>query len=178
MTLGRQEWNSHAELIGRVTLSWNQNVHQLLRIFSHLTGLGSPLAEALFFSHQSDRGQRQLIRRTADAVGLRQEHKTGLFKLIKRLDDVSTGRNLAVHTVFGVSLFDPGTGAWDPTVVPALKPSQDPRLEPDFSSQFERVDRKLGAIHRDMEDWLVHTPFPERAWGMPPFVGREQLSSE
>jgi hypothetical protein len=171
MISGREEWNLHAELIGRVTLSWNQNVHQLLRIFSHLTGLSSPLTDALFFSHQSDRGQRQLIRRTADAVGLRQEDKTALLKILKRLDAVSTGRNLAVHTVFGLSLFDPTTGAWGPAVVPALRPAQDPRLETDFASQFERIDRKLEAIYRDLEDWLVHTPFPVRPWGMPPFVG-------
>lgn len=58
--LGEKEWQEHAALIGVVSLAWNQTVHQLLRVFCHLTGLESPLAEAIFFSPQSDSVQRNL----------------------------------------------------------------------------------------------------------------------
>lgn len=171
MALGQEEWRAHAQLVGGVTLAWNHNVHQLLKIFCHLTGLASPLAEAIFFSHQTDRGQRLLVRRTAQAVGVADPHLSALDKLLKRLDKVATGRNLAAHTIFGVSLFDPATGAWGPKVVPALSPPQDRRLEQDFVAQFKRIDAELAAIYRDLEDWLVHTPFPDRPWGAPPFLG-------
>lgn len=165
--LGEKEWKAHAELIGRVILAWNNNVHQLLQIFIHITGLDSPLADAIFFSHQ-DRGQRMLIRQLAATVGIEPEAQKRLSKLLERLEKVSTGRNLAAHTIFGVSLFDRATGAWGPIVVPALR--QDTRLEADFTGQFERAERELAAIYRGLEEWLLHTPFPERPWGTPPIV--------
>lgn len=155
-----------------MTLSWNHCVHQLLRIFCHLSGLGSPVAEAIFFSHQSDKGQRLLIKRVAESVGLSEPHRRELEKLLKGLDAVATGRNLAAHTIFGVSLFDPVTGAWGARVVPALHPPQDARLEADFEAQFRRVEHKLQTLYRRLEEWLIHTPYPERPWkGIPNFTG-------
>ncbi|MFF0949201.1 hypothetical protein ACFYE9_16425 [Rhizobium leguminosarum] len=71
--------------LGAVTLAWNQAVHQLLRVFCHLTGLETPLAEAIFFSPQSDSVQRNLIKRVATAVGLAERDQKTLDKLFKRL---------------------------------------------------------------------------------------------
>jgi hypothetical protein len=169
--LGEKEWRAHAELIGRVTLSWNHNVHQLLRVFTHLTGLDSPLADEIFFSHQSDKGQRLLIKRVTSCVDIPDSAQKALKKLLKRLEDVSTGRNLAAHIIFGISLFDRNSGGWAPTVVPALMPPQDKRLEDDFKAQFEQVDRDLQAIYKELEEWLITTPFPERPWGLPAILG-------
>lgn len=169
--LGEKEWREHAELIGQVTLGWNQTVFQVLRIFVHLTGIGSPLADAIFFSHQSDRGQRNLVKKAAEAVGLMDEDMKKLKSLMDRLDKIATQRNLATHTIFGLSMFDPKTDQWGPTVVPALSPGPDKRLNEDFTTQFRNLERDLGAIYRDLDHWFVHTQFPERGWGMPPFVG-------
>lgn len=169
--IGEKEWREHAELLGQVTLGWNQTVLKLLQIFVHLTGIGGPLADAIFFSHQSDRAQRGLISRTARAVGVDGQDMKRLEKLLKRLDKIATQRNLATHTIFGLSMFDPDTLQWRPTVVPALTHPQDQRLEKDFTNQFRRLDRDLGLVLHDLEDWLLHTPFPARAWGMPVFQG-------
>lgn len=166
---GQKEWQDHAALIGVVTLAWNQNTHQLLRIFSHLTGLESPLADAIFFSPQSDSLQRNMIKRVAQAVELNKASFDELKTLLHRLQKASSGRNLAAHMIFGISAFDPDTGTWGAKVVPALRPSQDPRLEADFAAQFKRVEEELTAIYQDLEHWLVHTPFPDRPWGSPPF---------
>lgn len=162
--IGEKEWREHAELLGQVTLGWNLTVFKLLQIFVHLTGIGGQLADAIFFSHQSDRAQRGLIARTAQAVAVGDED-------LKRLEKIATQRNLATHTIFSLSIFDPDTHQWRPTVVPALTPAQDKRLEKDFTSQFRRLDNDLGVILGDLEEWLLHTPFPERAWGMPVFHG-------
>lgn len=166
--LGEKEWENHAKLIGTVTLTWNRNVHQLLQIFTHLTGIETPLAEAIFFSLQSDSSQRRLIRRVADTVDLADVDREALKKLLKKLEGVSTGRNLAAHVIFGVSAFDPATGTWGPKVVPALATPQDPRLREDFTQQFMQVIRTLDEIYRALEDWLVHTPYPPRPWAGPP----------
>lgn len=167
--LGEKEWQEHAALVGAVTLAWNQTVHQLLRVFCHLTGLESPLAEAIFFSPQSDSAQRNLIKRVAAAVGLADGDRKTLDKLLKRLEVASRGRNLATHMIFGITAFDQDTGIWGPKVVPSLTPPQDSRLEADFTAQFRKVEHELAAIHRDLEHWLGHTPFPDRPWGGPPF---------
>ncbi|MHC2526256.1 hypothetical protein [Rhizobium leguminosarum] len=112
--LGEKEWQEHAALVGAVTLAWNQTVHQLLRVFCHLTGLESPLAEAIFFSPQSDSAQRNLVKRVAAAVGLAEQNWKTLEKLLKRLEKASRGRNLATHMIFGITAFDQETGIWGP----------------------------------------------------------------
>lgn len=165
---GEAEWQKHAALVGSVTLAWNRTVHQLLRVFTHLTGVESPVADAIFFSPQSDSGQRRLIKRVAKAVGLSVDHRETLNKLLRRLDEVSTKRNLAAHVIFGITAFDQATGTWGPKVVPVLDPPQDDRLHEDFTRQFSEAERTLGGIYNELEHWLVHTPFPERAWGGPP----------
>ena len=168
-TFGQKEWEEHAALVGNVTLSWNRNVHQLLRIFSHLTGLEAPLADVIFFSVQSDNAQRRLIRKVADATDLKEADRKKLGKLLDRLEKAAGVRNLAVHMIFAVTAFDPETGTWAPKVVPALGSSQDRRLEKDFAAQFRKLEADLEAIYRGLEDWLVHTPFPTRSWDGPPF---------
>lgn len=166
--IGETEWKEHAAVVGAVTLAWNHNVHQVLRIFCHLTGLEDPLADAIFFSHASDRGQRQLVLKVAQAVDLGAPDLAKLKKLMERLDKAASGRNLAAHVIFGVTLFDPETSKWGPKVVPALT-NQDHRLERDFAQQFTRVEQDLKAIYNDLDAWLRETPFPNRPWGHPPF---------
>jgi len=167
--LGAQEWQEHAALVGQVTLSWNRTVHQLLRIFIHLTGIESPLAEAIFFSPRSDSAQRRLIKDVANAVDLNASSLKDLEKIFKRLDKASTGRNLAAHMIFGICMFDPETGAWGPKVVPALPTTQDPRLAADFTAQFKSVNGQLASIYQELEEWLLRAPIPDRSWGIPPF---------
>lgn len=170
MAIGEEVWRGHAEQLGRIALAWNAATMQLLRVFSHLTGLGSPLADALFFSHKSDQSQRNLVKTVAALTDLSAaDHKT-LLAILKALDGVSVGRNLATHTIFSVSLVDPATSVWGPKIVPALTPPQDSRLQPDFEAQFAKVEADLAKLHRRLDDWLDHTPFPTREWSGAPFL--------
>lgn len=169
MAFGDDKWRAHAELIGQVTLSWNHAVYQLLRVFSHLTGLPDELCEAIFFSHQSDKSQRMLVARVAAAVDMAEKDRATLQALLQRLDKVSPTRNLAAHTIFGMSAFDPDTSQWGPTVVAAK--STDRRLKKDFTAQFKQADNALRTIYKELDDWLTLTPIPERPWGAPPFLG-------
>lgn len=171
MAIGEEAWREHAERVGRVTLPWNGATMQLLRIFIHLTGVGSPLAETLFFSHKSDRGQRGLIKTILLQSDLSETHRKLLLATLRTLDEIAVDRNLAAHTIFSLGMFDLKTGAWAPTVVPALTPPQDPRLNDDFRAQFEAAERSLSEVIGRLEDWLIHTPFPSRQWDGPPFVG-------
>jgi hypothetical protein len=171
MTIGEDVWRSHAEQLGRIALAWNSATMQLLRVFSHLTGLGSPLADVLFFSHKSDQSQRGLIKAVAALTDIPEADHRTLLRILKALDGVSVGRNLATHTIFSMSLVDPDTNAWGPKIVPALTPPQDPRLQVDFDAQFAKVEADLVALQRHLENWLLHTPFPSREWSGPPFLG-------
>jgi hypothetical protein len=87
--LGEAEWSQHAELVGRVTLAWNHNAYQLLHVFEHLTGLPEPTARAIFFSHRSDRAQRDMIDVVAKVVGLAEADHAILRKLLKRIEKAS-----------------------------------------------------------------------------------------
>jgi hypothetical protein len=169
--IGEAEWNAHAQLIGQVMLAWSRTTHQLLRVFTHLTGLGSPLAETLFFSHASDSGQRKLILATAEAVELDPAPTAELKKLLKRLEKVAGARNVAAHTIFGITAFDAETGLWGLKIMPALGSHVDKRREADVVKQFNDAATELGAIYAALDNWIVHTQYPPRLWGTPTFVG-------
>lgn len=168
MGFGEKEWREHAALIGAVMLAWNSNVHQLLRIFTHLTGVEGELAEAIFFSSQSDSAQRHLVKRIGETVDLHESDRAALNRLLKRLETVSSGRNLATHVIFGLSAFDQETGSWGPKVVPALSSRQNRKLKGDFTTQFEEARIELTEIFDDLGKWLIHTPFPPRSFPGPP----------
>jgi hypothetical protein len=169
--LGDDEWQGHAELIGRVTIAWNHCVHQLLRVFRHLTGMPPGVSAEIFLGQRSDQGQRHMLKRLAVAVDIGDGPRADLGKLLKRLDDVSGQRNMATHTIFGLSLIDPETSAWSPRIAPALASAHNGKLAVDFVTQFETAERDLREIYRDLETWLIHTPFPARAWGLPALLG-------
>ena len=166
--LGEKEWRDHALLIGAVTLGWNRAVHQLLRAFTHLTGVESPLADVIFFGSQSDSAQRRMLVRVAKTVELTDDGRDRLIALIRRLDTASISRNLATHTIFGVTAYHKATDRWGPKIVPMLDPMEGSRLKEDFEAQFRDVENELGVIIRELEDWLVQTPYPPRAWTGPP----------
>jgi hypothetical protein len=171
---GQDEWRQHAEVVGRITLAWNHNVYQLLRVFEHLTGLPEPAARAIFFSHRSDWQQRRMIDGVAKAVGLAEADHASLKKLLKRIGEAADHRNLAAHTIFGLRQ-GWADGAWRAQVVPALGSDHDERLEPDFTGQFRQVERELSAIVQDLEHWLLHASIPDRPWGCQPFPGRPRM---
>jgi hypothetical protein len=163
--IGETEWKAHAELVGQVMLAWSRNTHQLLRVFTHVTGLGSPMAETIFFSHASDAAQRRMLLDLAGALGLAPESTEDLEKIFKRLEKVAGARNVAAHTPFGMTLFDLETRAWAPKVVPALGRHVDKRREADVVRQLRKAEIELDSIYGALESWLIQTQYPERLWG-------------
>lgn len=163
--IGEAEWKAHAELVGNVMLAWSRNTHQLLRVFTHITGLGSPMAETLFCSHASDAGQRKMLLDLAGAMELPPGPTAELKRIFKRLEKIAGARNVAAHTPFGITLVDLVTGALEPKVVPALGGHVDKRREPDVVRQLRNADAELASIYAALEDWIVHTQYPERLWG-------------
>lgn len=163
--IGEEEWKAHAELVGQVMLAWSRNTHQLLRVFTHITGLGSPMAETLFFSHSSDAGQRKMLLDLAAAMELPDVPTAELRKILRRMEKVAGARNVAAHTPFGITLFDMETGAWGPKVIPALGHHVDKRREADFVRQLRKANDELALIYGALEHWIVHTQYPERLWG-------------
>jgi hypothetical protein len=169
--LGDEEWRAHAELVGRVTIAWNHCTHQLLRVFRHLTGFPPDIAGEIFLSHRSDQGQRYMLKRLVAVVDAGTEPRAALLKHLKRLETISSRRNLAAHTIFGFQMIDPETSTWSPKVVPALPPELNGKLERDFVAQFERAERDLQAVYWGLEQWLDHSPYPPRPWGTPMLLG-------
>lgn len=45
-------------------------------------------------------------------------------------------------------------------MLPALKPPQVVRLEPEFKQQLEAVERDLTGLSRGLGHWVIHTPSP------------------
>jgi hypothetical protein len=99
------------------------------------------------------------------------EPRAALLKHLKRLETISSRRNLAAHTIFGFQMIDPETSTWSPKVVPALPPELNGKLERDFVAQFERAERDLQAVYWGLEQWLDHSPYPPRPWGTPMLLG-------
>lgn len=163
--IGQTEWKAHAELVGQVMLAWSRNTHQLLRVFTHITGLGSPLAETLFFSHASDAGQRKMLLDLATAMKLSPGPTEELKRIFKRLERVAGARNVAAHTPFSMTLFDLETGAWGAKVTPALGRHVDKRREADVVRQLQGADAELASIYDALEHWIAHTQYPARLWG-------------
>jgi hypothetical protein len=156
--LGEKERRDHAMLVGVVTLGWNRAVHQLLRAFTHLTGVESPLADVIFFGSRSDNAQRQMLARVAKTVDLTSKERDRLIPSIRRLDKAAVTRNAATHTIFGVTAYDRVTDRWGAKVLPLLDQTERSRLKEDFEAQFREVESELGAIYQELEDWLIATP--------------------
>ncbi len=147
-------------------------IPQLLRVFEHITGLPERTSRAIFFSHKSDKAQRDLVGAVAEALEVREAERLVLKKLLNRLDKAAAKRNLAAHTIFGVKQGWANDGALGAKVVPALGPEHDQRLAEDFAAQFGEVEQGLREIYKAFGEWLMHTPYPNRPWGHPPFPGQ------
>jgi hypothetical protein len=130
----------HAELIGRVTLMWNDVHAQAGQLFQDFCS--SAEARKRYSETQNDRIKRQLLL-SVGSVALEKypDLRERLEKTLTELDRLAGDRNLAVHTYWAIDL---------PTrkIIPHRGLPPHKRLRSDFEAQFSRLLETLS------EHWL------------------------
>jgi hypothetical protein len=135
-----KSYGDHAALICRVTIKWNTVQMMVYLLFRQLCKLPSDQAQAIFFGLKADSAQRDITRDLAAVVlaphkALADRTKTA----ISNLDRLAGERNAAVHTMWAVMSLE-----GDVTPVPGLR--HHGKLEKDFTSQFQRLERDLSTL--------------------------------
>ena len=135
---------SFPELIGRVTIAYNQVQFLLTILFTQVLWGDRELAKAMFDALNSDRGQRDIIRAAASVtLAPHPALHARASALLDRANDISGLRNAAVHTFWDQDLV---SGQFIP--VPGSRASK--RLEELPSQQFEKVLLELSALYDDL----------------------------
>jgi hypothetical protein len=127
----------HAELIGRVTVAWN-DLNQILSIlFEMLSGLPPEKANAIYSTPQSDRAQRDMLMAVAK-IALEPHPSIWLpFKTcMEGINSLSSQRNAAIHTSWVLKI--PGNEFAPSPILPKHK-----ALKADFASQFQDLKAAL-----------------------------------
>lgn len=97
----RDKLDSHAELIGRVVISWNEVQWIIYRLFVGFSGMPEQQAQDVFFALRSEGGQRDLALAAgktalADYPFLWEQFRTSLCE-VRRL---AGERNAAIQTMW------------------------------------------------------------------------------
>jgi hypothetical protein len=142
-------YNEHAEMMGHVSLAWNDCHSEVLQIFHTLSNMDWKSAQAIFLSLRSDQAQRRMTRALMDSV-LVTENDQPLLELgrslLKQLDDLAGERNAATHTMW-VTLMP------DRKIIPHPRIEKHGKLEEDFQAQFSRLTTQLRELFRQLLDF-------------------------
>jgi hypothetical protein len=135
--------DKHAELIGHVVVSWNE-VHWFMYVlFATFSGMPEQQARDVFFSIRSDASQRELTLAAGKfALAGRPHLWARLQDVMSAIDKLAGERNAAVHTMWGLNLWEALKSLPDTPIqmsVGPLKGSRHGSLKGDFSKQFEEL---------------------------------------
>ncbi|MFZ2081576.1 MAG: hypothetical protein WAV38_33995 [Xanthobacteraceae bacterium] len=148
----------HAELIGRVTLMWNDVHMQVGQLFEDFCA--SAEARKRYWETQSDRTQRQLLL-SVGSIALQEypDLRERLEKTLAEIDRLARDRNAAVHSYWAIDL--PGGKILPHRRVPPHK-----RLRPDFEAQFNELLQALSDHWISLFDLRID--YFDRKAGLPP----------
>jgi hypothetical protein len=137
----------HAELIGRVTLMWNDVHAQAGQLFQDFCA--SAEARKRYSETQNDRIQRQLLL-SVGSVALEKypDLRERLEKTLTELDLLAGDRNAAIHTYWAVDL---PTGK----ILAHRRSPPHKRLRADFEEQFEGLLEKLSDFWLSLFDLRI-----------------------
>jgi hypothetical protein len=147
----------HAELIGRVTLMWNDVHAQVGQLFEDFCA--SEEARRRYWETQLDRTQRQLLL-SVGSVALQNypDLHERLEKTLAEIDRLAGDRNAAIHTYWAIDL---PAGK----ILPHRRHPSHKRLREDFEVQFNQLLEKLS------DQWLslfdLRIDYFDRKAGLP-----------
>lgn len=139
--------NTHANVIGHVTISWNTTQSLVFAIFGSLSRLSHDEAQAIFFALKADTAQRDITRDLGKVVLAKDAALHSEFSSVfADLQTLSGERNAAIHTIWSVL-------ANEGKLMPAPFFPHHRSLQPERTAeQFAELNLKIGAI----VDRLVH----------------------
>ncbi len=143
---------AHAELIGRVTIAWN-DLHRVIgELFEEFSD--SEAARQRYWSVRSDAGQRNLAFAAGMAAlrlfpELRQRFETTMVEI----DRLAGDRHAALHTYWTRKFPDRKIG-------PHEQVKRHGRLRDDFVKQFTELVKKLS--HYQTQLWNLHIDYFDR----------------
>jgi hypothetical protein len=148
----------HAELIGRVTLTWSDVHAQLGQLFEDFCT--SEEARKRYWETQSDRTQRRLLF-CVGSVALEDypDLRERLEKTLAEIDRLAGDRNAAIHTYWAIDL--PAGKILPHRRIPSHK-----RLRADFEVQFNQLLEKLSDHWLSLFDLRIDDL--DRKAGLPP----------
>ncbi len=139
---GENSYINACQLIGAITIVWNDAHEQVFKLFWYFSGMSKDQAEAVFFSLRADSSQRDItksiIRKHPNHP---EEHKAHAIKWITTLDKKSGERNAATHTMWDSKGFMEGK------IIPSKEVSAEylnRNLSDDNSSKFGKL---LNSLH-------------------------------
>jgi hypothetical protein len=148
-------FDAHARLIGFVTINWNDCHDLVYHIFEDTSGLGEPMARALFHTLRSDAGQRELTLAAARVALEKDETRFKSLKLIfNRIGGLAAVRNEAMHTSWGMNFLIDESGENLEVSGIGKRPRHPPTEEDDkFTERFQALRRDLQQAYEDLHDW-------------------------
>jgi hypothetical protein len=148
---------SHAELIGRVTVVWNDVHRQVGQLFEDFCA--SAEARDQYWDIQNDsRQRRRLLSEGTFALQEYPDLYERLEKTLAAIDDLAQDRNATIHTYWAIDL--PAGKILAHRQVPSHK-----SLRPDFEEQFNELLKKLSDQWRSL--WNLRIDYSDRKAGLP-----------
>jgi hypothetical protein len=108
-----RQFRPYAVQLGKLVFAWNRLHEKLSVLFWKVTGIQNDIAIAVWYSTDSDRAQRQMLRKAAEVAFAKDDKKReGVVWLLNQIDHALAGsRNDAIHAplafftdVFGTEL--------------------------------------------------------------------------
>jgi hypothetical protein len=143
---------AHAELIGRVTIAWN-DLHRVIgQLFEEFSE--SEAAKQRYWAVRSDAGQRNLAFAAGmAALRLLPELRQRFETTMKEIDALAGDRNAALHTYWTRTFPDREIG-------PHEQVPKQGRLRDDFAAQFTELVSKLSRYQTEL--WNLHIDYFDR----------------
>jgi len=148
---------SHAELIGRVALVWNDVQAEVGLLFVEFCTAAEVRKQ--YWQIQNDRAQRKMLLSAASfALQEYPDLWERLEKTLAAIDHLAEDRNVAIHTYWAVD--------WPAgKILPHRQVPSHKRLRADFEEQFNELLNKLSEQRRSL--WNLRIDYFDRKAGLP-----------
>ena len=155
--IGEELVASHAELIGRVAVVWNDVHVQAGQLFEAFCASAEERKQ--YWDIPNDHAQRRRL--LCEGTFALQEYPDlyeRLEETLAEIDHLQQDRNAAIHTYWAVD-FPAGK------ILPHRQVPSHKRLRPDFEQQFNELLKKLSEHWRSL--WHLRIDYADRKAGLP-----------
>lgn len=150
-------WERLASAAGKVTLAWGSIHGTVFGIFWMTSGMSQELAEDVYISIRSDRLQREIaLRSAARFLADREEVRSALKSIFRKIDNLASDRNSVVHTIWQKLEWQheggpPRQHVWISSPHPQRKSSYTFDLTNQFVAKFGKAESELWKISSELK---------------------------